>query len=87
MGTIFAHGAENRIAKWSMINVDVTGIEIAKLQMCLDYCSNTEGCRSVMWSETLQECELMDIEWTENANTRQSDKTTYYQVNLSKNHS
>ena len=68
-----------------MKNVDMAGKEVAKLQVCLDYCSNTLGCRSVMWSEENQECELMDIEWNENTDQRyQAYKTTYYQVNLSK---
>ena len=51
--------------------------------MCKDACTSTEGCRSVMWNECEDRCDMMDIDWTgENEWKYKSCTTTYYQVKI-----
>ena len=56
---------------------------VTKLEMCKDACTNTEGCRSVMWNDCENRCDMMDIELTgENKWKLKSCTTTYFQMKI-----
>ena len=71
-----------------MNTFDLTDPELAdtgvpKLEMCTDACTNTEGCRSVMWNPCDDLCDMMDIEWTgEEEWDFKPCTTSYYRVKI-----
>ena len=91
----------NRVGYWDMIDVDMADAPASQIQMCFDYCTSKEGCKSVKienWyvddinrrpvtSHRYYTCELLDIEWTgkEKLMRCHAKCNTYYQVNKGKN--
>ena len=91
----------NRVGYWDMIDVDMAGAPASQIQMCFDYCTSKEGCRSVQIVSKFVEdkkrrpiaihryytCELLDIEWTgkEKLFCCIMETNTYYQVTKGKN--
>ena len=94
----YAYSRANRVAYWDMKDVDMTDPQVSQIQMCFDYCTGKEGCKSVVIEnvfdyvdyDTYQRyitCELLDIEWTgkEKLMRCHAKCNTYYQVNKGKN--
>ena len=85
----------NRVGYWDMIDVDMAGAPASQIQMCFDYCTSKEGCKSVKMETRFDDlpntehvyftCELLDIEWTGNEELGRVERTnTYYQVKKGK---
>ena len=88
-GSVFAHKQENVIKEWKMEKSNQID-QFVQLEACHDLCTETKGCKSVMWCDfpDLEDgkeiiCKLTNIEWTQDIKVQEIPPycTTYYQSN------